>query len=247
MRSLESVVWLCAVAISVSCVTPSTTEVKPWDKMDKPESASLPTAPPPKETAARPKPPAPPPAQPPRAREQPAKPPTTPTVNTTAAASSSLGPRISRSLGQPGGFVVLWPRIIPSSGAEGQRALALQMQSHISTMVSRQAGGRPVDVRPEPERACPRASGCQATTASVLLIHHTRGCVAVGMFTPPGTSNTRLVPLAGLLTLKSETVPFRSLPESQVVVHDFMPCDQVMREMMGREADIESALRSVGR
>ncbi|MBH25770.1 MAG: hypothetical protein CMH57_15295 [Myxococcales bacterium] len=156
----------------------------------------------------------------------------------------SLGPRISHSLGEPGGYLVLWPRVIPTKGADGQRALALRIQSHLSSVVSRQARGGTVDVRPEPERACPRSTGCLAAASNVLLIHHSRGCVAVGMFTPPGGDTTQLIPLAGQISLKSKTIPFRDPPESQVVVHDFAPCDQVMSELMKRESEIEAALRA---
>ncbi len=156
--------------------------------------------------------------------------------------TSQMSPKISHSLGQDGGVLLLWPRIIPASDDPAIRSLASSLQGRMNAIIVRASGDRPLDVRPEPERVCPQA-GCKATSAGVLLIHHGKGCAAVALIGEPGRSPIKLVPWGGFVTLKSPEVEFRDFPESHVTVGDFAPCDKLIDALFANEAAVEQALR----
>ncbi len=156
--------------------------------------------------------------------------------------SSHMGPRISRSVGEEGGVVVLWPRIIPSSKDPAILELASALQGRLSATVRRTAPNKPVDVRPQPERVCPKA-GCKALSAGVLLLHQQGGCAAVALVGQPGASDVQLIPWGGKVTPKKNPIPFRDYPESNVTISDFVPCDQLIDSLFGQEAAVEAALR----
>src|SRR5262249_26564909 len=88
-----------------------------------------------------------------------------------AAHQGADAPEISRSAGVSGGVVVLWPRVPRDSGAtsEGNRKMAAGIQRRLTAIVQRALPGRSVDVRPEPERVCPR-SGCTALAVGAVLL-----------------------------------------------------------------------------
>lgn len=171
------------------------------------------------------------PAAAPRATEQP------------AAASANDAPEISRSAGTAGGVVVLWPRIVQPRGAPppdaSLRALAGRVQSELARIAK--DSGAAVDLRPEPERVCPRV-GCQATRLGALVTRADHGCAVVAVVGRPGTSPARLVPWAGSVKLSASEVPFRSPPERVVHVEDYVPCDAV--DLSKRAADVTAALRA---
>ncbi|MBW1809570.1 MAG: hypothetical protein JRJ19_12615 [Deltaproteobacteria bacterium] len=151
--------------------------------------------------------------------------------------NASDAPEISRSTGVEGGVIVFWPRIIPRSETVNTRALAKKIQARLKTLVTQALPGRPLDVRPEPERVCPQA-GCQAMTVGVLLARKGSGCIAVALLGRPGKALTHLVPWVGKVKVKQEWVPFRKPPESFLTINDFTPCDQVMAQLPANENQI---------
>ena len=157
-----------------------------------------------------------------------------------APASTGDGPHISRSTGEKGGIVVFWPRVIPKTDDPAVHEHAAMLQKQLAAIAEKKYPGK-VDVRPEPERVCPR-SGCSAATLGVLLAHGGGGCTAVALVADPGTSPTRLVPWAGKVRLKAQEVPFREYPESAVTISDAVPCDQLAAAAEKAAKDIESAL-----
>ena len=62
----------------------------------------------------------------------------------------------------------------------------------------------------------------------------------VATVTPPGESEMTLLPWIGAVETPA-SVPFRSPPEEEVIVHDFVPCDDLAgRSNASREALIDS-------
>ena len=150
-------------------------------------------------------------------------------------------PQISRSVGVEGGVVVLWPRVIGSPDAGLPiTSVARELQSRLVAITKRVAPGRPVDVRPEPERVCPRA-GCAATSVGVLLAVRGRGCAAVALVSEPGQSPAELVPWGGGVNLKSSSALFREPPEQSVSVSDYARCESLLEELS--DQDVEAAIQ----
>lgn len=138
-------------------------------------------------------------------------------------------PEISRSVGQKGGVVVLWPRIIPKSEDPAITDLALRVQSRLARIAEKSSSN--IDRRPAPERVCPRGEGCQAVSVGAVLAVKDKGCAVIAVVGPPGTGNVSLVPLAGSVTLRSASVPFRDPPESEVTVQEFVPCEKLLSDL----------------
>jgi len=153
-------------------------------------------------------------------------------------------PQISRSVGEPGGVVVLWPRVLPATDAPEIRAAATRVQQSLQQLVASELAGRPVDVRPEPERVCPQA-GCKAASVGALLVHAGQACAVVGWVSQPGRSPARLVPWAGKIRLKQPTVPFRDYPESYVTILDFQPCAELEVAMASGQGAVGAAIRGL--
>jgi len=165
------------------------------------------------------------------------------------AASQSLdepdAPQISRSVGAEGGIVLLWPRVVgPRTGGAADAdtsALAKRLQARLGELVQHAAPGRPVDVRPEPERVCPR-SGCKAASIGVLLARaRSGGCAAVALVSGSGPVAARLVPWIGQIDLSARMVPFRAPPESSVKVQDYVRCSNLLDDR-SHDADVEAAI-----
>ena len=156
---------------------------------------------------------------------------------------SHMGPRISRSVGDEGGVLVLWPRVIPATDDAALHALAEQVQTKLVALAARAAPGKALDVRPAPERVCPQ-SGCRASSVGVLLVHQGEGCAAVALIAPPGRSAATMTPWAGEVTLKAQTVPFRGYPESLVKIGDFARCDALVPSLKAQDNTVLEALRS---
>ncbi len=154
-----------------------------------------------------------------------------------------LGPEISHSKGVAGGVVVLWPRIIPSSIAEENAQLAGQVQAKMKAVVEKALPGRPIDVRPKPERVCPKA-GCDAMSINVLFTRNSTACAVIAIINAPGTSPTKLMPWGGMVELKSDTIQFRDMPENFVKIKDYVPCDQLVTSMAESDQFIEAAIRA---
>lgn len=157
--------------------------------------------------------------------------------------SRFLGPEISHSKGVAGGVVVLWPRIIPATIAEENTQLAAQVQAKMKAVVEKALPGRPIDLRPKPERVCPKA-GCDAMSINVLFTRTSSACAAIAIINAPGTSPTKLMPWGGTVELKSDTIQFRDMPENFVKIKDYEPCDQLIAKMAESDQFIEAAIRA---
>ncbi|MGB1275176.1 MAG: hypothetical protein ACPG77_05445, partial [Nannocystaceae bacterium] len=153
------------------------------------------------------------------------------------------GKHVAHSRGTPNGVMVLWPRIIPSNTAEQNQPMAASLQQHLKAVAAKALPGRTIDVRPSPERVCPRG-GCDGPSISVLFNRTGNACLAIALVNPPGESNTKMIPWAGTVELTSDSVPFRSPPESQVKIKDYVPCDALLGELGKQDAFVEAALRA---
>lgn len=157
--------------------------------------------------------------------------------------SSGDDPKVSRSPGEPGGVVVLWPRVIPVDSTDLNRRLVQEVQTHLRVLVQRAAPGKPIDVRPEPERVCRRA-GCEATSVNVLFNRTGDGCAVIALVTPPGPVETTLVPWAGGAELTRTQIAFRDPPESYVAIKDLARCSELIQVMRQNDAAVEAAIRA---
>jgi hypothetical protein len=164
-----------------------------------------------------------------------------------APASDGDAPEISRSQGTAGGVVLLWPRIVGSASqpADDEQTLkiARAMQARMASLIRDKLPGVPVDVRPKPERVCPR-SGCIGASVGILLTRSGKhGCTATALVARQGPSESRLVPWAGGVKLKAETSAFREPPESQVRVVDHAKCESLAEDAAARDADVVAAIK----
>lgn len=158
--------------------------------------------------------------------------------------NESDAPEISRSVGEAGGVVLLWPRIVPRDARESMRVVATDVQAKLRALIQQAAPSRAIDERPEPERVCPR-SGCVAPSVSALLVRSGDGCALLLMTSAPGTTPTRLVPWIAEATLDQTMVPFRDPPEASVHVRDFARCEGLSGQLGMREAEILAALQEL--
>jgi hypothetical protein len=154
-----------------------------------------------------------------------------------------LAPEISHSKGVAGGVVVLFPRIIPSAIAADNQNYAQAVQQKMKQLVEKALPGRPIDVRPSPERVCPKA-GCEAMSIGVLFTRQNNSCIAVALVNAPGVSTTKMVPWGGEVTLKADPIQFRDPPENFVTIKDYTNCDQLVVEMGKQDSFVEAALRA---
>lgn len=231
-----------AIALSwtlLGCTVPNTrTAPDPVPTAAAPSSPSSPTSP-----STNRAPPPPTPEEAPGASATPKS--ATPAEQATAPpVINHRGARVSASVGEPGGVVLLWTRIIPADDSPEMSALATKLQSRLGAITRRASPNRPIDQRPAPERACPQA-GCQGTAVSALLVHQGKGCAAVLLLGPPGRTPVRLIPWAGRVSFKEPTAAFRSPPESQVIVEDFVTCDGLIDALAAREAEIEGHIKAL--
>ena len=170
------------------------------------------------------------------------------TPATAAPVDTRDAPEISRSAGTPGGVVVLWPRIVLPRSAAGPdaetRAIAARVQARLADVAKRVLGGKGVDVRPEPERVCPK-QGCAAMSLGILLAQAGGGCSVFALVSSKGTSPARIVPWSpGTVTLSASSVPFREPAEKHVKVQDYAPCSKLPDDLATKDADIEAAIRA---
>src|SRR5690606_4525432 len=143
-----------------------------------------------------------------------------------ASFDEAQDPRVSTSAGEAGGVVVLWPRVVPGQDAESFASEAELVQSRLVELSSGAFEGRPMDVRPSPQRVCPQ-DGCAGPSIGAMVLHQSRGCAVVALLGRPGDSEVRLVPWAGQVELKQSVVPFREPPESHVTVKEMVPCESL--------------------
>lgn len=192
----------------------------------------------------RPAPVAPPdPAGPPAAPAAPA-----PAAAAVSPVSEQDAPEISRSVGQGGGVIVLWPRIVLPRGSgepdAATLALAGKVQAHVAELARAAAAQRPVEVRPQPERVCPR-DGCKAVAVGALIARAGGGCAVVVTISAPGKSAAQLVPASsGHIELSATSVPFREPAERVVRVKDYASCDALPADLGARDPDVQKALQA---
>ena len=158
-----------------------------------------------------------------------------------APAHAGDAPEISRSAGEEGGVVVLWPRVIPKTNSKTAQAAAWVVQQNMKRLAEETLPGRVIDVRPEPERVCPQA-GCKGVVLGAVLVHNGEACVAVATVSGPGQSAQTLVPWAGKADLKQLTVPFREPPESYLTIRDFSKCSMLTTPLAENDTPVRSAL-----
>jgi hypothetical protein len=183
------------------------------------------------------------------AEPQSAAPPQDILVGRSPASSAGDAPEISRSVGAEGGVVVLWPRIVRSKGNAGPiddetRDLAAKLQKQAEAVAQKALPGAPTDVRPEPERVCPR-QGCKAVSVGVLLTRSKDACAAMALVSAPGASPAKIVPWAGRVNVQQDMVAFRDPPETQVRVEDYVPCAKLIDELGSRDGEVAAAIRAV--
>lgn len=138
-------------------------------------------------------------------------------------------PEISRSVGQSDGIVVLWPRIAPRTEDPAVVELTRLVQARLRA-IALDTYGEKVEVRPMPERVCPR-QGCTAPTLSAIVTVQGEACAVVATLSSPGQSPTRLVPWAGGAEVKGGEAPFREPPESYVKVTEFAKCADLKKAL----------------
>ncbi len=146
--------------------------------------------------------------------------------------------RVSTSAGVEDGAVVLWPRMI--GFPPGQEANDVQLR--IKGLVERAMPDAPVDVRPDPERTCPRM-GCAGVSVGTLFVAQGDSCLVVAIVSEPGVSPQKLVPWAGRMNLRAAEIPFREPAESWVQVRDFVPCAGLSAALAEHDAEVEAAIQ----
>lgn len=160
-------------------------------------------------------------------------------------------PEIAKSRGDKGGYVVLWPRVVPKSDDPQTQEIASLLQARLTAMANRAAPGAPVDVRPSPERACPREGGCVATSLGAVLSRKGNACAAAVTIGSPGTSPVRVFGWAGTVEVKAESSAFRDPPENLLVVKEWAKCDALLASLKTNtppsdESPIEKVVKDVG-
>jgi hypothetical protein len=143
--------------------------------------------------------------------------------------SDKNAPEISRSTGEQGGIVILWPRVFPKSDPE-LLDLAAKLQKRLETLARQAFPDAPIDVRPEPERVCPR-QGCDAIALGIVVTKKENGCAAAALVAKPGPSPSEIVPWVGKITVTSPA-PFREPAESYMKVHEFGACAKVQDALL---------------
>ena len=170
--------------------------------------------------------------------------PSEPPATASSAPSNSSPPvdrHVSRSAGETGGVIVLWPRVIPRGVVAPE--VARRVQGHMAELARVTLPTRPVDVRPEPQRTCP-SGGCNATAIGVLLSGQGGRCIAVATVAAPGTSEATLLPWGGQVTIKDIKIPNGEAPESQIRIREGVACDRLLDDMSARDEAIARALHA---
>jgi hypothetical protein len=162
-------------------------------------------------------------------------------------AGTQNAPEITKSVGEEGGVVVLWPRIVPKSDDPELKEIAALAQSRLASLASEV--GAQADKRPEPERVCPKGEGCRAVAVSFVLSKKEGGCALVATVSKPGVSPASLVPWVGTVELHAQSTPFREPPESQITVVEFGSCAKVRQALSsnaapGDETKVVAALKA---
>ncbi len=152
--------------------------------------------------------------------------------------------RISTSRGEPGGYVVLWPRVVPADADGALAGLAAAVQDRLVALAREAAAEHPVDVRPNPERVCPR-EGCLAASVGAALLHSGTGCALVLVTAPPGTGRAHLDAWVGGVDVLNANPPFRDPPEDHLRVQELVPCVDLAGSLDERSQEVSTSIRGV--
>lgn len=153
-------------------------------------------------------------------------------------------PRISRSRGEKGGIVVLYPRIFPATPDPALETIAQSLHLRMRKVVETALPGRPVDMRPAPERECPKA-GCLGLSIGAVLAHKDGGCVVGALLGGPEIAPRTLVPWAGGFSVKTQSIPFREPAESYIEIGDFANCSDMNTALDALEPTVVEALQKL--
>jgi hypothetical protein len=153
-------------------------------------------------------------------------------------------PRISSSAGEAAGIVVLWPRVVSAAGSDALKEQMGALQARLLQISQRAFPGAPIDVRPEPQRTCPK-QGCAGVALGALVLHVGGGCAILALVSQPGPQQTFIVPWSGKVALKQKSVAFRKPPEDQVKIQDMIPCAEIFGTLDSNEPEVEKTVRTV--
>ena len=160
-----------------------------------------------------------------------------------APAFAADGPEVTRDAGRDGQVVVLWPRISPMTEDPQIIEIANEAQMVLSRLA--ESLDQEANVRPMPERVCPREkNGCRVPTLSALIAHQDGGCAVIGLVSGAGEVPTDVIGWVGHVQVRERTVPFREAPEGIVRIADFAPCDSVLQTLPARSDVLTDALRA---
>lgn len=142
-------------------------------------------------------------------------------------------PEISRGVGEKGGVVVMWPRMIPKDDPE-VHDLATKLQQRLKALAKATFPDAAIDVRPEPERVCPQ-SGCDGVALGAVVTKRERGCAVIVVVGAPGPTPLELVPWLGVIKKKGEP-PFREPPENYITIQEYGDCGKLADALGGSGA-----------
>jgi len=147
-------------------------------------------------------------------------------------ANADDAPEISRSTGVRGGFVIMWPRMLPENDPDLQLKAA-KVQHRLAVIAHEAFPDAAIDVRPEPEKVCPR-DGCEGVVLGIIMKKRESGCIIAAFTAKHGQSDSLIVPWVGAVEAKGPA-PFREPPESYLTIHKYGSC-----------ATIDDSLKSNG-
>ena len=171
-------------------------------------------------------------------------PPPAPSGSDAAQPVNDDGPEISRAVGAQGGVVIMWPRIQRGAGDGDGADLAGRVQRKLYAIAQKAVPGATIDVRPDPERVCPRPKGCVAAAVGAIIRQRGNACAVVALVSGGGPSPQRIVQWAGAIKADVVTVAFREPPEPHIKVTDYVACAKIDETLAAHEDDIAAAIRA---
>lgn len=145
--------------------------------------------------------------------------------------SDGDAPEISRATGEPGGIVVMWPRMIPKDDPE-VHDMAGKLQQKLKDLAKATFPDAPIDVRPEPERVCSK-SGCDGVALGAVITKRERGCAVIVVVGARGPTPLEMAPWLGVIKIKAEP-PFREPPENYITIQEYGDCGKLADALSGR-------------
>jgi len=133
--------------------------------------------------------------------------------------------------------------VVPGEGVDWLREHVVAVQKRLRQIAERVDANAPIDVRPAPQRTCPK-KGCAGVAVGALVLWSGNGCAILALVSPPGQEPTSIIPWSGKVQLKKQSVGFRSPPEDQVTTEDMVPCDTITETLDELEPEVEKAIRA---